>query len=357
MSVRLRKDGRWQLDIVVWQNGRRVRVKRSAKAKNKQEALKAERQERARLESGGASNTGTTFAEFAVDFLDTYAAVNNKPSEVTAKRMIVRKHLGPFLGAMQLEKIDALTIERYKAARLADGLSPKTVNNHLACLRRALVMAVEWKRLAVLPRVKFLRVPKRKADFLSFSEATRLLAAADREWRPMILLGMRTGMRRGELMALRWDDVDLEAGRVVVRQSIVNGIVGTPKNGLTREVPLSDEAVAALRGLPSRFARGLVFPHPSGRHFTPSEVWTGLNRAARAAGLRTLGWHHCRHTFASHLAMRGVPLKSIQELGGWADLGMVMRYAHLSPDVNRDAVKLLDGDGSQGTFRARSEAN
>jgi len=91
-------------------------------------------------------------------------------------------------------------------------------------------------------------------------------------------------------------------------------------------VPLSDEACTALRELPSRFAGGLVFPGKGGRHLT-----------------KGIGWDVLRHTFASHLVMRGVPLKAIQELLGHTTMDMTMRYAHLSPEVGRGAVLLLDG--------------
>ncbi len=343
MSVRLRKDGRWQIDIVMWRDGKRVRVKKSAHAPNKQKALEVERKERARLEGGGGTGPAPLFADFAKDFLDTYAVTNNKPSELTAKRMIVRKHLGPFFGAMPLDKIDALSIERFKAKQLGAGFVAKSINNHLTCLRKLLSMAVEWGKLATIPRVRWLKKTPAEVDFFSFEEADRLLAAADTDWHPMILVGLRTGLRRGELMALRWDDVDLTAGRITVRRNAVNGIIGTPKNNRTRELPLSDEAAASLRSVPSRFRGGLVFCTPTGRLFTPSEVWTGLHRATRKAGLRTTGWHTLRHSFASHLVMRGVPLRAVQELMGHATIDMTMRYSHLSPNVGRDAVRLLDG--------------
>jgi integrase len=132
--------------------------------------------------------------------------------------------------------------------------------------------------------------------------------------------------------------------------------VGTPKNGRSREVPLSDDAVAALRSLPSRFPGGQVFAQPDGRMLTKGECKHPLWRACRKAGLRQVGWHVLRHSFASHLAMRGVAIKAIQELLGHGTLEMTMRYAHLSPDVRRDAVRLLDGrpEIGQDTIGARS---
>lgn len=159
------------------------------------------------------------------------------------------------------------------------------------------------------------------------------------------------------MFGLRWEDVDLKTGRLVVRQSISRGIVGTPKSGKFREVPLSEHAAAALKG--ERHLRGpLVFCDQDGQPFTHTAAKWPLWRACRRAGLRLVQWHVLRHTFASHLVMRGVPLKAVQELLGHATIEMTMRYAHLSPCVRRDAVLSLDGavpDGCRIPRRQRSD--
>ncbi|MGC4089416.1 MAG: tyrosine-type recombinase/integrase [Polyangiaceae bacterium] len=367
MTVRRRKDGRWQIDIVLWRGTERIRVRKAAHAKNRAEALEKEREERARLEAGAPlEHTIPLFKHFIVEFLDTYAVTNNKPSEVHSKRTIVRVHLVPAFGEMRLDQIGALDIERFKAKKIGAGLSPKTINNMLTVLRRSLVVAAEWGKLHTVPRVRWLQTPPPRFDFLTFEEAARLVDGADPQWRAMVLIGLRTGLRQGELIGLLWDDIDLVAGRLVVRRNAVRGIVGTPKNGRSREVPLSDDAVAALRALPSRFPGGQVFAVPDGRMLTKGECKHPLWRACRKAGLRQVGWHVLRHSFASHLAMRGVAIKAIQELLGHTTLEMTMRYAHLSPDVRRDAVRLLDGlpappvprpEIGQDTIGARSGEN
>jgi integrase len=177
-----------------------------------------------------------------------------------------------------------------------------------------------------------------------------LIAAADGELKTMILIALRTGLRLGELRGLRWEDVDLQAGRIRVAQSIVyvkrmgepgRDVVTTPKSHKAREVPLSDEARAALRL--HRHLRGpLVFCDADGKPVAFQPIQKLLRKALRRAKLRPLGWHALRHTFASHLTMRGVPLKVIQELLGHASITVTMRYAHLMPGITRDAVQLLD---------------
>ncbi len=195
-----------------------------------------------------------------------------------------------------------------------------------------------------VPQVKWLKTPKPEFDFLDFKEADRLLAAADEEWRPMLMTALKAGMRVGELLALRWEDIDLEAGRIVVRRAVARGIVGTPKNGLSRELPLSEDLRRALKA--HRHLRGeLVFCDQDGKQLTRGEAKWPLWRACKRAGLRRICWLVLRHTFACHLVMRRAPLKAVQELLGHATIEMTMRYAHLSPDMRRDVVRLLDGNG------------
>lgn len=250
-------------------------------------------------------------------------------------------HLTPAFGRLRLDEVDARSIERYKAGKLSSGLTPKTVNNHLTVLRRLLVLASEWGLLVAVPRIKWLKAPDPEFDFLDFEEAERLMAHADEEWRPMIMVALKTGLRLGELLALRREDVDLKAGRLMVRRSVARGIIGTPKSGKSREVPLSGEAIRALKSY--RHLKGeLIFCQADGSLFGKEMCKHPLWRACKRAGLRLIGWHVLRHTFASHLAMRGAPLKAVQELLGHSTIEMTMRYAHLAPAVNRQAVELLD---------------
>ncbi|EYF06041.1 tyrosine-type recombinase/integrase [Chondromyces apiculatus] len=343
MTVR-KRGGTWQIDAVVWRGGERVRIRKNVDVKTRNEALILEQQERAKVQQRAKQVTGRAplFGDFGKEFLETYAYTNNKPSEVETKEAILRLHLRPFFGELRLDVIGPQHIERFKAQQLRAELSPKTVNNQLTVLRKVLAVAKEWGQLVALPPLRLLNAPEPEFDFLTFDEAERLVQGAEPEWRPMVLLALRSGLRQGELLALRWDDIDLESGLLKVRRAAARGIVGTPKNHKSREIPLSDEALATLRDLPSRAHRELVFPADSGRLLTRNECKHPLRRACLRAELRRIGWHVLRHTFASHLVMRGVALKAVQELLGHATIEMTMRYAHLSPDIRRDAVRLLD---------------
>jgi integrase len=361
VSVRRRKDGRWLYDITIKREGvLQLREKKGGFA-TARAAREAESARRVELLAGAlpTSTKVMTFAELSAEVLVLHASVNNKASERASKRSIFAQHLVPYFGEMAIDTIGRREIARYKAAKLtpADGsvgLAAKTVNNHLTVLGKSLALAVEWGRLRMAPKVGFLRVADPEIDFFTFEEAPLLLGGADPgAWRTMILLGLRAGLRQGEILALEWPDVDLVRGVLNVRRRIWEGDVDTPKGGKGRAVPLSDELRAALRELPSRLAGGLVFPAEGGRYLRKNECKWPLWRACKRAELRRVGWHVLRHTFASHLVMRGVSLRAVQELLGHQDIKMTMRYAHLAPDVTRNAVALLDTPAPPGTEPAR----
>jgi len=336
----------WMVDVkVAGRDGLVRRVRRVAPVQNRRAAERLEHQLRQELLDTDDTEPpepakSPLLVGFSERFVATYAATNNKPSEVESKRTILRLHILPELGRLRLGEIGPAELEHYKSKKLKQGLSRKTVNNHLTVLRKMLATAVEWHALASVPVVRWLDVPIPDFDFLSFDEANAVIDAADDDWHAMITVAFRAGLRHGELLALRWDDIDLGAGRLVVRRAVARGIIGTPKNGKSREVPLSEQAASALRDHQRR--SDLVFAGPEGEMLTKGACKWPLWRASMRAGLRRIGWHVARHTFASHLVMRGVPLKTVQELLGHSSIEMTMRYAHLSPDARRDAVRVLD---------------
>ncbi len=379
MSVRQvkrtnRKTGRkatyWMVDVdLQGPDGKRLdRVRKVSPVQSRRGAEQYERELRDALLSGTYGREeeekpkAPTVAEFSKEFIETYARTNNKPSEVSSKAYTFEHHINPILGARRLDEVDTRAIEHYKAAMLNRPKSPlkaKTVNNHLTMIGKMLSLAVEWNLIQHAPRMKWLKAPEPEFDFLDFAEAERLshaMVPEDAEWQTMIVVALKTGLRLGELLALRWEDVDLVAGRLVVRQAVARGIVGTPKSGKSREVPLSRDCVAALKA--HRHLRGeLVFCDLDGKMHPKSMCKRPIWRACKRAGLRLIQWHVLRHTFASHLVMRGVPLKAVQELLGHATIEMTERYAHLSPDVRRQAVAVLDLPPNHGNLTASGGGN
>lgn len=345
------RDNEWWVDAVLKRPGERdKRVRRRSPVQTKRGAEEYERQ---LLEQHlAASSTSTalevpTLTTFAGEYLRTYAAANNRRSDVESKESVLRLHLLPALGHLRLDAIGPRDIEAYKAEKLAGDtekdikpLSVQSVRNHLTVLRKVLSVAQEWGIIRDVPKVRKPKEVRASFDFLTFEEAAAVLAATAPEWRAMVATGMKAGLRVGELLGLEWSAVDLKRKKLIVRQAIVRGRLGATKSGREREVPLVDSLVTELEAQPRRGP--YVFSHPDGRPRHRHEANPPLWRACRTAGLREVGWHVLRHTFASHLAMRGVSLKVIQELLGHSTITVTMRYAHLSPESHAAAVALLD---------------
>jgi integrase len=290
------------------------------------------------------SQAAFTVRGFAETFLSTS---ENKRSYLDSKASALRVYILPALGDMPMSSVTYALVEDFKAslrkrkAKRGGGfISDKTVHNILVVLHRMLKVAAKRQLIASVPDFEWPKFQRPKVDFLDFDEADRLVAAAQDEWRTMILLALHTGMRQGELLGLRWEDSDLVAGRITVRHALVRGRSTNPKNHQEREIPLNRVALPALKA--HRHLRGpLVFCQLDGSPWTANQAWGPLRAACKRAGLRTVGWHVLRHSFASHLVMRGASLTAVRELMGHATLAMTLRYSHLSPQVRRETVDLL----------------
>jgi integrase len=243
--------------------------------------------------------------------------------------------------------IKATAINRPSAVQLLNK-APKTVNNILTVLNVMLKKAVDWDVIARMPcSIKVLPVSKGSTKFYDFEEFERLVAAAkttDPRAHVLVLLAGEAGLRLGEMVALEWSDIDFAKGQMCVQRSAWKGRVASPKSGRLRYVPLTTRLAAALRD--HRHLRGrLVLYQDDGSPLTEGLVQGFVRRAAQKAGLFNNGPHMLRHTFCSHLAMRGAPGRAIQELAGHQDLTTTQRYMHLSPAAIESAIRLLDAPG------------
>ena len=356
MSVTIRpyRRGGWEVDIhVVSPDGTRaLRERRRAPVSSRTAAGRwAESRERMlfdRLMKPPQDHVPPkevpTVREFAPRFLDGHARANRqKPSGIAAKDMILRVHLVPALGHKRLDAIKSEDVQQLKS-RLSMKAA-KTVNNILTVLSVLLKKAVEWEVIDRVPcAIKLLPVPKGSMAFYDFDEYERLVSAAssiDPAAYVIVLLGGEAGLRCGEMIALEWRDVDLHKRQLCVQRSDWNGQVTVPKGGHLRYVPLTVRLATALRN--HRHLRSpRVLCQDDGRSLTRQKVQYRALRAARRAKLTEHGVHILRHSFCSHLAMRGAPIKAIQELAGHRELGVTQRYMHLSPAALDGAIRLLD---------------
>ena len=362
MSVIVRpyRRGGFQVDIrLVLPDGMQVRERKVFRTASKSAAQRwGQTRERHLLLSGPPTPTKEvpTVAAFASTFLEGHARANRqKPSGIAAKETILRQHLIPMLGKSKLDAITTEAVQRLKhALRLK---SPKTVNNVLTVLGVLLKKAVEWDVIDRMPgTIRLLPIPKPSARFHDFDDYERLVDAAgrlDRNTYLLVLLGGDAGLRCGEMMAIAWDDVDLHKRQLCVQRSEWKGHLTTTKGGRLRYVPMTGRLASALHA--HRHLRGKrVLVQSTGEPLTQKIVQTRVARAARVAGVRP-GVHILRHTFCSHLAMRGAPARAIQDLAGHQDLTTTQRYMHLSPAAIEGAIRLLDASRTStacGNMRA-----
>jgi integrase len=299
-----------------------------------------------------------TLEQFAPRFVDGYARANRqKPSGIATKEAILRVHLVPMLGTKRLDAITNEAVQRVKH-RLQDR-SVKTVNNVLTVLNTLLKQALAWEVIERLPcTIRLLPVPKSAASFHDFNEYERLVNAAQRRGATsylIVLLGGEAGLRLGEITALEWTDVDLHKRQLCIQRSQWKEHVTIPKGGRLRYVPMTLRLTAALRD--HRHLRGpRVLCQDDGTPVTTKIVSDHVRKAARSANLRREGVHVLRHSFCSHLAMRGAPARAIQELAGHQDLSTTQRYMHLSPAALEGAIRLLDHPSNFGNMLATATA-
>jgi len=345
MAVRKRKDTKkWEVDIKL--GIRRVRVTSPVQTKRgaKEYEIKLRQEHLDSLTSTQSSKQQASIEEFAVEWLKTYVAVNNKPSTLADKESILRLHLLPYFRKLMLDEVTTLMVEKYKASKVA-ALTQKSINNHLTILRKMLTTAEEWGYEAQVPVIKWFPNRSGRVCFLESAQSRQFLKCVDPEWYPMIFTALNTGMRQGELAGLKWSDVDFKQNSLTVARSVWKGILGLPKNGRTRIIPMNKPLAKVLRDLRARQLPGdFVFCKKNGNMLKYTEVRWPIWRACDKAGMDRFQWHMLRHTFASQLVMAGAGITQVKELLGHQTLEMTMRYAHLAPSALAETVDLLVQD-------------
>lgn len=250
------------------------------------------------------------------------------------------RHVLEHFGDARLASLNGLHLEQYRQARLSQGVSRSTVNREMSILGTLYNRAIKWKWATSNP-VKDLdpyREPPGRVRFLAPEEITRLLAACPAHFRPIVVLALNTGMRRGEILGLTWSQIDMKAGTATLRLT---------KNGRCRVVPLNQTVLASLEELRGGRTAGHVFltslghPHPM-KDFR--SVW---KRVLAKAGIANFHFHDLRHTAASYLMMATKDPYVVKEILGHSTLAMTARYAHLATSYTSNAVTALDNHYSQ----------
>ena len=229
-------------------------------------------------------------------------------------------------------------ISRDVVARIAEAKrkesSPSRANRIIALIRAVLRRAAnEWEWLDRAPALRTYPEPKRRVRWLTPEQLNGLLQELPEHQREAVIFAVATGLRQANVMGLEWSQVNLDSRTVWI-------YADQAKGGRDIHVSLNETAVAVLRRQAGKHAKR-VFTYrgePFKRAYT--KVWM---KALKRAGIENFRWHDLRHTWASWLAQKGVPMNDIQEMGGWETAAMVRRYAHLSPAHLAHRAEVLDG--------------
>lgn len=240
--------------------------------------------------------------------------------------------LRPLLGHKPLSEIDRFTIDEIGKLKLEQA-SPATANRYLALIRAILRRAAfDWEWIQKPPKIRLYKEPSRRVRWLTPDQVRKLLDELLPHQRDACLFALATGLRHANVIGLRWSQVDF-------RRKTAWLYADQTKNEEDLHVSLNDTALDVLKRRRGKHAE-YVFTYrnrPIKRLSTRS--WY---KALKRAEITNFRWHDLRHTWASWLVQEGVPLYSVQEMGGWKTAKMVRRYAHLSPSVNLHNARKID---------------
>jgi len=284
---------------------------------------------------GSETKPINTFAELVKEYTP-YAKINKSASTVEREKYTMRI-LSRVFGKKKLSEITRKDVDTHIQQRRRK-LAPGSINRGLSLLKNMLDMAVEWGCLESNParKVKQLKEPPGRIKWLNDSELERLLDACKLSTNPIlyqiVLTALNTGMRKGELQRLTWDDVDFERRIITVKQS---------KNNETRHIQISKGLLPVLKGLLlERPHSYYVFSTPDGNK--PCGNWRrAFETACRRTDVANFRFHDLRHTFASYLGMSGCNAFEIKALTGHKTLAMAARYTHISDVQLRTAVNKI----------------
>jgi integrase len=319
--------------------------------------------EACRGELPGMVQTGATFADAATEYMRWLEHDRQrKPSTLRDYQSIIRAHLLPAFGRERLEDITSEGVERWSASLAVSGrMNNRTRLKILTVLHGVMQRA---KRVWKLPRNPVSDVEKpiqrKSTDIAVFSteEVMALVRTADSEQDAAIYLTAAfTGSRRGELVALRWRDVDFSRRHLRVTASYTERALSTPKSGKARSVPLAPlvaEVLARLSGRPQYTDdNDLVFPGTAGGFMDASALYRRYKAALKRASLRDLRFHDLRHTFGTQVIGNAqVSILQLKEWMGHADIGTTMKYLHFAPRA-ADAELIADAFSPPAPVAAR----
>ena len=364
-SIRKRKDGRWEGRYVVGHDpitgkmiSRNVLGKTQAEVKEK---LRTAIENSKRLDY---TQTGKyTVGQWMDEWFEAYAKVKVRPSSHQTYKGYIENHIKPNIGDIPIEKLTSLQLQKFYRLLLTEGrvpriesekqprgLSAKTVRNINQVISSAMDMAVRHKLILTNP-TEGCELPKVEHREMKTLPAERLGAflreAKESGVYELYYMDLATGLRRGELLGLKWEDVDLQNGIIHVRRQVarVDGEVKElplkTKNSY-RNISISRDAVAMLTEMEAHRSSDYVFPSSTGGPISPDSVNNMLHRVLKRAGLPSIRFHDLRHTFATLALQNGVDIKTVSGMLGHFSAGFTLdTYAHVTTSAQKEAARTM----------------
>lgn len=277
------------------------------------------------------------------ELVDEYIKWAERQRSFRSKQGFI-KQLTEAFGNIPLRRFNTMLVEQYQTEKLNKGNKPATINRHIATLKHMLKKAVDWDMveedtLKRVRKVKQLPENNRRLRYLSAEECQRLISHCQGITKAIVITALNTGMRKGEILGLTWNQVDLKHGFI---------LLDITKNGERREIPINETLRDTLQGLTRRVDIPYVFYDPvTGKPY--KDIKRSFQTALKKAGIKDFHFHDLRHTFASHLVMAGVDITTVKELLGHKTLTMTLRYSHLAPSHKVKAVNILDNTINEGS--------
>lgn len=293
-----------------------------------------------------------TFGDFAKRWITAHRSRIRERTAISYEQHLTR--FIPFFGRYKLRQITPEMVENFIAELENQGLSAATCAKHLRTLKTIFNRAVEWNYLSRNPAqfIKPPRVIQKEVDYLTPAELQTLIDACLPEHKALIMTAVLTGMRRGELLGLRWPDIDFNSNTIFVRVALYKGKLDELKSQHSRrKIPMPKVLVQELKTHQARLAvdlpsneLDLVFPNAAGKPMDGNNLVKRIfEPTLKRAGLRRIRFHDLRHSFASLLIAQNEPIKYIERVMGHSSIQVTMKnYAHLLPDAGEQAAKRLE---------------
>ena len=330
-------DGKWYVDFTF--NKKRIRAfggRTKEQARIKLAKLRIEKIDEKLGLKKPEKKPDILFEKFADEFIEIYAKQNKRSWK---RDEVSLKNLKPFFKGKMLNDIGPELVENYKSKRKTDITRRKTlvteatINREIALLKTIFNKALEWgkieKNLIAGDAVKKFKENQKAMRILSDKEMIKLIDAAPSHISPIIIIAANTGMRKMEILSLKWEDIDFRRGIIHIKDS---------KNGRAREVYMNGPVFEALKALPKE-SEFVFFNQATGNHIT--SVRKSFKKACEDMGIKNFRFHDLRHCCATKMVEAGVDLVTVSKILGHSDIKLTMRYAHPGEKTMRAAAEKL----------------